>query len=103
MRIIPSGFILASAVFAAGVVMPGIALGQACAPAADVRARLSETYGETRVWQGVNARGNVTELWLSQSGSWSYVVTTPQGQSCIVDSGVEWGMAQHEPDPGIES
>ncbi len=59
-----------------------------CAPRADVIQRLAETYGETRRGIGVARQGAVMEVFASEgTGSWTIVVTLPDGTSCLIASG----------------
>jgi len=50
--------------------------------------QLAEQYGETRQAIGLGADNAVVEVFASRSsGSWTILVTTPQGLSCLVASG----------------
>jgi len=59
-----------------------------CGPRASVLEQLAETYGETRRSMGVAANNMVMEMFASAtSQSWTIIVTTPQGETCLVASG----------------
>ncbi len=61
---------------------------QNCAPRADVIKRLAQTYGETRRGIGIARQGAVMEVFASdQTGSWTIVVTLPEGVTCLIASG----------------
>ncbi len=61
---------------------------QNCAPREDVIKRLAKSYGETRRGIGIARRGAVMEVYASdQTGSWTIVVTLPEGVSCLIASG----------------
>ncbi|WP_298679471.1 hypothetical protein [uncultured Lentibacter sp.] len=59
-----------------------------CAPREAVLARLAERYGETRQSVGLGANNAMVEVFASaDSGTWTILVTTAQGLSCLVASG----------------
>ncbi len=52
---------------------------------------LSDKFGESQVAGGLSRAGTLIEVFSSGSGdTWSLVVTTPDGQSCLVDAGADW-------------
>ena len=55
--------------------------------------RLSEKYGEQPVSIGVTATGSLLEVLASPEGSWTIVVTVPNGPTCLVSSGDGWHNA----------
>ena len=56
-----------------------------------VIALLSDKYHEQPVALGVANNGNLVEvLSTDKGGTWSIIVTTPQGQSCLVAAGEGW-------------
>lgn len=64
-----------------------------CAPRALVVEHLAERYGETPNGRGLAADGSAVEVFSSlESGSWSIVVTMPDGLSCLVSSGQSWSV-----------
>ncbi len=61
---------------------------QNCAPREDVIKRLAKSYGETRRGIGIVRQGAVMEVYASdQTGSWTIVVTLPEGVTCLIASG----------------
>jgi len=64
---------------------------------------LAQRYAETRVARGLSSNGRMIEVFASGDGAtWTMVVTTPQGHSCIVASGEGWtGMLQRAPDQAV--
>ena len=59
-----------------------------CGPRDLVVTRLAEGYGETRQSMGLGTNNAVIEVFASeQSGSWTILVTTPNGTTCLVASG----------------
>ena len=76
---------------AAAVLMAGSAIAQSgpnCAPRELVVDRLASKYGETRQSMGLGANNAVVEVFASDdSGSWTIIVTTANGLTCLVASG----------------
>ena len=69
-------------------------------------ARLAETYGEEPRAIGVIANGSLLEVLAGPDGAtWSILITTPQGRSCLVAAGEAWRfqeMKVNEPKPEPE-
>ena len=57
-----------------------------CIRTADAYAGLTRQHHEARRFFGL-ARHQVLEVWLSESGRWTVLVTRPDGVSCIVAAG----------------
>jgi len=61
---------------------------QKCAPRDVVIQRLAEKYGETRQTIGLSSGDAIVELYASPStGSWTIIVTRPDGISCLLAAG----------------
>lgn len=59
-----------------------------CAERAQVIERLASGYGEARHAIGLAANNHVMELYASEeTGSWTVVMTTPEGVTCLVAAG----------------
>ena len=59
-----------------------------CAPRGAVVDRLAQGYGETRQSMGLGANNAVIEVFASdETGTWTIMVTTPNGLTCLVASG----------------
>jgi len=52
--------------------------------------QLGAQYGEALTAAGVDNNGNLVQVYSSESGSWSIVVTIPGGMTCIVSAGEGW-------------
>ena len=64
------------------------AFAQNCAPRERVLERLAQSYGETRQSVGLGANNAMVEVYASQdSGTWTIIVTTAEGLTCLVASG----------------
>jgi hypothetical protein len=62
---------------------------------------LQQKYGEQPVALGVTHNGGLVEVLTTGNGNtWSIIVTTPQGLSCLVSAGEGWRtMPDVSPDP----
>lgn len=62
-----------------------------CYPRETLTKILKRDYGESREAMGLVADHSVMEIWRSEgTGSWSVVVTNPDGKSCIIATGDAW-------------
>ena len=69
---------------------------QICSTRAKLITALAEKYKETRQSYGVDGASNRIEVFANpKTGSWSLLITRPDGVSCIVSSGIgfETGIA----------
>ena len=64
---------------------------QACAPHKKTSHQLEELFDEQVVGRGLAPGGKAMfKLFVSESGSWTVVVSDTRGQSCVVASGESW-------------
>ncbi len=64
---------------------------QNCGPRASVVESLRARYGETRQGLGLARDSGVVEIYASaETGSWTIVLTLPNGASCLIASGEAW-------------
>ena len=62
-----------------------------CRDRHSLTALLESEHKEHHQASGLQASYQLLELWVSEeTGSWSILVTRPDGQSCIVASGSAW-------------
>ena len=63
-------------------------------PSCDARDKflqvLGPKHGETPVAMGLASNGGVLEVFASVGGSWTILVTMPNGTSCVVAAGEAW-------------
>lgn len=74
----------------------------ACGPHDIIMDLAKKTYDEVPVSMGRIGEQRMAELTLSPTGSWSLIVTTVQGVSCVVASGQDWQQG-NAPKPGRDS
>jgi hypothetical protein len=73
-----------------GIVLPAIPANakMLCGKRTDIVRQLDEKYGETRRSMGLSEGKGVVELYASdETGSWTILLTTPQGTACMMASG----------------
>ena len=62
-----------------------------CLPHETAVSKLEQGYGEQRVGLGIGPSGGaVYELYVADTGTWTILVTRPNGLSCIAASGESW-------------
>ena len=67
------------------------ALAQATCGALDVvRQALLDGYGEKPAMRGITAGGNVVEILMSATGSWTMLHVQPNGVACLMAAGEGW-------------
>lgn len=66
---------------------------------------LDARFGEYRTHAGlvplVDGGSLLVELYVSDDGSWSLIGTTPEGHSCVITGGDNWGPAPSDKQPGM--
>ncbi|MEE8270909.1 MAG: hypothetical protein V3R98_04135 [Alphaproteobacteria bacterium] len=80
---------MALAVFASGTAM---AQQQRvpCGERAAIMTHLENGYSEKPVAMGLDAQGRVLEVLAAPSGTWTMLVSTPGGMTCLIASGIAW-------------
>ena len=68
---------------------PAQAIGM-CGSRADFIKALSDKYQETGKALGIAGQVNLVEIFASKAGTWTILVTTPEGKSCIIAAGSSW-------------
>ena len=62
-----------------------------CGDRDTVVAALTDRYSEHHVASGLQSDTGLLEIWASESdGSWTILMTRPDGQTCIMASGTHW-------------
>lgn len=76
-----------------------------CAPRDVVLDRLADRYGESRQSIGLGANNAVVEVFAStETGTWTIIVTTAQGLTCMIASGQAFEtLAEAPPAPGTDA
>ena len=62
----------------------------ACGDRGTVVASLHKKFSETPVSIGLASNGTVIEVFASPQGTWTIVMTKPDGESCVLMAGDNW-------------
>ncbi len=86
---------LRSIIFALGVALIGLqadpaSAQQVCGERTKLMTDLGKKFAEQPVAMGLTSTGAVIEVLSSPTGSWTFLVTSPGGQTCMVASGESW-------------
>jgi len=75
--------------------------GALCGERQGVLAQLQDKYAEAPVSMGLAANGSVLEVLTDDSGTWTILLTNPQGLACLVASGRHWrSIKRKKPEQG---
>ena len=77
-------------VFAISLVTDSATAQSRCAPRSKLIAQLDRTFDEKLSSVGITFDGLLLEVWASKNGSWTVLVSRPNGRSCIVSHGEDW-------------
>ncbi len=81
---------MAAALFIATASLPAAAQQQRCTKRPDIVRHLAKKFSETPVAIGLSGSGGVVEVLSSESGSWTIIITMPDGNSCLIAAGENW-------------
>ncbi len=79
-------------VAAAAIPAAALAEGRNCGERSAIVQRLENNYGEARTGAGLSdGNSSMIEIFASEeTGTWTILVTRPDGQSCLVAAGDNW-------------
>ena len=61
-----------------------------CAERADIIKLLASRYKEVPRAVGIMSRRGLMEVYVSQTGTWSILMTSTKGRTCIIAAGESW-------------
>jgi len=83
--------IVCSAIIIGGLILAGASHAQSvCGERSRMVEYIFNEYQEEPTSLGITSSGNVVELFTSSEGSWTILVTYPDGRTCLVGSGESW-------------
>ena len=85
---------LAAAIAASGATMAQEQQRVPCGDRGAIMSHLEDGYSEKPVAMGLDAQGRVLEVLAAPSGTWTMLVSTPGGLTCLIASGVAWEELQ---------
>lgn len=78
-------------VFGMAAAAPPAGAVTVCAERQLITGQLAEDFGEHPVAMGLSGPEKLIEIWSTDSGeTWTILLTTPKGASCILGSGTDW-------------
>ena len=81
----------AAALIAASLSAAAAAAAQSiCDTRKSIVGTLEGKYSETRRAMGIASGNNMLEVFVSEAGTWSLMITSPNGRSCLVGAGQAW-------------
>ncbi|MBF9197614.1 hypothetical protein [Microvirga terrestris] len=63
-----------------------------CGPREHLVKLLADHYKEDPVGMGLSQPGQILEVFASSNGSWTMVMTMPDGKACMIAAGDSWEM-----------
>lgn len=72
------------------LIFPFPVIAGQCAPADKLEAFLTDKHKETVHAQGIAGKRSLMQVYVGESGTWTVVVTRPNGLSCMVTSGSDY-------------
>lgn len=81
---------LGVAAFLAALSLSPPASAEFCGAYGEVAALLTQTYKEQRMSRGVTLNGQLLEIYVAETGSWTVVMASPQGRACVISAGEGW-------------
>lgn len=63
---------------------------QVCGARAKIVEILEKKYQETLTNFGIAGQKNLLEVFSSAKGSWTIILTTPEGVTCVMAAGKDW-------------
>jgi len=65
-----------------------------CGPTTEIDQLLGDMFGLDSIGVGLTPAGTAGEILVSEDGDWSFVLSTPDGLTCIVTIGINWQMGK---------
>lgn len=81
---------LIGASFAALMAVPTANAQAVCGKRNDFVTRLENGYQEFNSAMGMSSNGALVELYTSEEGTWTLMLTQPNGVSCLIAAGEHW-------------
>jgi hypothetical protein len=84
------GIALMALTGAAAAVAPGASAQTLCGERQSFISHLGKNHHEATTAMGITSSGKVIEVLTSEKGTWTIIVTNPDGRSCLIAAGEEW-------------
>ena len=92
---------MAVALFVATASLPATAQQQRCTKRPEIVRHLAKKFAEAPVAIGLAVSGGIIEVLSSKKGgSWTIIITMPDGTSCVIAAGQNWEQITTVAEPG---
>ena len=61
-----------------------------CGSHQSISENLKKSYTEAPISMGITSGGGIIEVFSSPKGTWTLVITQPNGMSCLIAAGQDW-------------
>ena len=61
-----------------------------CAPLSVMAEELGIEFGEARHAAGLSTQGTLFQVFMSEAGTWTLVISAPDGHACALAAGTNW-------------
>jgi len=72
------------------VIAPAALAQPVCGSRQSISESLKKSYTEAPISMGLTSGGGVIEVFSSPKGTWTLVITQPNGMSCLIAAGQDW-------------
>jgi len=76
--------------FTALLAAPASSAENICGKRDDIVSRLESGYQEFNSAMGMSTNGGLVELYTSENGTWTLMLSQPNGVSCLIAAGENW-------------
>ena len=83
-------FALIGASSVALMAAPASSAENVCGKRDDIISRLENGYQEFNSAMGMSTNGGLVELYTSEDGTWTLMLSQPDGVSCLIAAGQNW-------------
>lgn len=89
------------AIMIMATIFPSPAQSQICATHENIAAELKQNFGEEVQAIGITSVGALIEIYTSPRGTWTVVLTIPNGPSCLIAEGVDFQIILQQKQPQV--
>ena len=82
-------------------IFPSPAQSQICATHEKIAAGLKQNFGEEVQAIGITSVGALIEIYTSPHGTWTVVLTIPNGPSCLIADGADFQIMLQQKQPQV--
>lgn len=79
------------------IAFPALAQNQQCGPREIMVDGLAKVHEEMPVARAIQSNGLILEIFASSSGTYTIIMSRPDGLACAVSDGHQWGLIAEKP------